>query len=103
MHYAFMRDVAITDAQYAEVQAGVEAVTGGEPPKGLVAHLALRQQGGLRYIDVWESQADWERFRDEDLNPIVLKTMERHGIERPSVPIPMESIDVVHAWVGASV
>ena len=102
MTYAFIRDVPITEAQYAEVQAGIDASTGGQTPEGLVAHLAIRQTGGLRYIDVWESQADWERFRDEHVNPIVLQMLDKHGIERPSEPPPHEAIDVVHAWVGSS-
>jgi hypothetical protein len=102
MSYAFVRDVPITESQYAEVRTGIEAETGGETPKGLVAHLAIRHESGLRYIDVWESEADWERFRDECVNPVVLQMMERHGIQGPSQPPAQQNIDVVHAWVGTS-
>lgn len=101
MTYAFIRDVPVTEAQYAEVQAGIDAATGGRTPKGLVAHLAIRHESGLRHIDVWESEADWERFRDECANPAVLKMLANHGIAPPSQPLPQEVIDVVHAWVGA--
>ncbi len=102
MTYAFIRDVPITEAQYAEVRAGIEAATGGETPKGLVAHLAIRQQSGLRYIDVWENEADWERFRDEYVNPVVVQMMDRHGINRASQPPAQQLVDVVQAWVGTS-
>jgi hypothetical protein len=96
MTYAFIRDVPITQAQYDEVRAGI----GNEVPKGLVAHLAIRQDGGLRYIDVWDNEADWERFRDERVNPAVRKMMGAHGITPPAAPLPLQTIDVVHAWVG---
>jgi hypothetical protein len=52
----------------------------------------------LRYIDVWDTEADWERFRDERVNPAVLKMMAAHGITPP--PLQMQAVDVVHAWVG---
>lgn len=103
MTYAFIRDVPINEAQYAEVRAGIDASTGGEIPKGLVAHLVIRQDEGLRYVDVFESQADWERFRDEHVNPVVLQMIDKYGIARPSEPRPMDEIDIVHAWVGTSV
>ena len=30
-----------------------------------------RPEGGLRYIDVWETEADWDRFAEERLHPVV--------------------------------
>ena len=30
-----------------------------------------RPEGGLRYVDVWDTEADWERFRDEQVEPAV--------------------------------
>ena len=58
MTYAFTQDVPIDAALYSRVLDGL----GDEPPKGLIVHLAVeRPEGGLRYFDVWESEADWER------------------------------------------
>ena len=96
MTYAFIRDVPISESQYREVQAGI----GDETPKGLIAHLVLRQEAGLRYIDVWDSERDWETFRDERLNPVVRAMMSDHGITPPSTPPPQQVVDVVHAWVS---
>jgi hypothetical protein len=96
MTYAFIRDVPITEAQYSEVRAEI----GDEAPKGLVAHLVLRQDDGLRYIDVWDSQADWDRFREERVDPAVRKMMAAHGITPPPAPLPQQAIDVIDAWVG---
>jgi hypothetical protein len=40
------------------------------PPEGMTAHFAgPNQNGGWQVADVWESEADWERFRDETLIP----------------------------------
>jgi hypothetical protein len=40
------------------------------PPDGMVAHFGGPDpSGGWRVTDVWESEADWERFRDEILGP----------------------------------
>lgn len=42
------------------------------PPQGLVATFgAPGEHGGWRVVDVWESQADWESFRDDTLIPVV--------------------------------
>ena len=38
------------------------------PPDGLIAHFGGPDpKGGWRVTDVWESEAQWERFRDETL------------------------------------
>jgi hypothetical protein len=41
------------------------------PPQGLLAHFGgADPNGGWRVADVWDSEADWERFRDETLIPV---------------------------------
>jgi hypothetical protein len=45
--------------------------------------LVVRRDGGLRYIDVWDSEAHWRRFHDERIGPAVLKVMTAHGMPRP--------------------
>ena len=41
------------------------------PPAGMIASYAgPGQDGGWRVADIWESQAHWERFRDETLIPV---------------------------------
>ncbi|MFI1939495.1 hypothetical protein ACH44C_20345 [Streptomyces purpureus] len=41
-----------------------------EPPEGAVLHLAWFD-GGMRVIDVWESQGQFERFIAERIGPVV--------------------------------
>ena len=33
----------------------------------------IRRDHGLRYIDVWDTQTDWERFRDERVSRLFRK------------------------------
>lgn len=66
--YAFVQDVPIDPAFYRRIVEGL----GDEPPKGMISHLAMELPGGgLRYVDVWESEADWDRFAEERLHPVM--------------------------------
>lgn len=95
--YAFTQDVPIDAASYRRIREGV----GDDPPPGLVVHLAIeRPEGGLRYIDVWESEADWDRFVQDRLHPVVHQLLaEVFGEDLPPEP-PQTVLPVLHAWVG---
>ena len=63
--YAYVQDVAWSWEQYVRVAAALV-----EPlPDGLIAHVAGPTDEGVRVIDIWESEATWERFRAERLAP----------------------------------
>jgi hypothetical protein len=93
--YAFTQDVPIDAAAYKRITDGL----GEEPPKGLIAHVAIeRPEGGLRYVDVWETEDDWDRFREERLHPVVHPMLrEVFGDELPPEPEIMP-ISVIHVW-----
>jgi len=95
MTYAFTQDVPIDRAFYQRITDGL----GDEPPPGLIAHLAVeRQEGGLRYIDVWDSEEDFERFVEERLHPVVHGLLaEVFGDHLPPEP-GLTPLSVVHAW-----
>ena len=95
MTYAFTQDVPIDAVFYQRIVDGL----GDEVPEGLIVHLATeRPEGGLRYVDVWESEADWDRFVDERLHPVVHGLLgELFGDQLPEEP-PQEQLRVVHAW-----
>jgi hypothetical protein len=95
MTYAFTQDVPLDAAFYKRITDAV----GDEAPKGLVAHLAVeRPEGGLRYIDVWESEEDWDRFAEERLHPVVHGLLgEIFGDTLPSEP-ERTPLSVVHVW-----
>jgi hypothetical protein len=95
MTYAFTQDVPIDAAFYERIRVGL----GDQPPEGMIVHLALeRDGGGLRYVDVWDTQAQWQRFVDERLHPVVHGLLhEIFGDDLP--PEPEQSpVRVIHAW-----
>jgi hypothetical protein len=95
MTYAFTQDVPIDAAFYARI---VEQL-GPEPPDGLIVHLAIeRAEGGLRYVDVWESEEQCERFTEQRLHPAVHGLLrEIFGDALPPEPEQL-SLSVVHVW-----
>ena len=99
MPYAFTQDVPIDATTYGRIVAGL----GEDPPEGLLVHLAVeRPEGGLRYIDVWESEAQCDRFAEERLHPVVHGMLrEVFGDQLPPEPerVPITVLDV---WAGAS-
>ncbi len=95
MTYAFIQDVPADPAMYQRIIDGI----GPETPAGFIVHLAIvRPEGGLRYIDVWESEADFERFAEERLHPVVHGILgEVFGADLPPEPERTE-IEVLHVW-----
>jgi len=97
MPYAFTQDVPIDASFYQQIVEGL----GDEKPPGLIVHLALeRPEGGLRYIDVWESEQDWNRFVDERLHPVIHGLLhDVFGDDMPPEP-GQTPLVVIHAWTG---
>ena len=83
-----------------QIHGRVKAEIGDEPAKGLIVHLVVKSDHGLRHLGVWESQTDWERFRDERVRPAVGRVLAEAGITSPP-PAPeeqeLEVVDVVTA------
>ncbi len=96
MTYAFTQDVPADAAMYQRIVDGL----GPEPPAGLIVHLAIAlPEGGLRYVDVWETEADCDRFVEERLHPVVHAVLaEIFGDTLPPEP-EKTGIEVLHAWI----
>src|SRR4051812_17345498 len=96
--FAFTQDVPIDATFYRRITDGL----GDAPPPGLIVHLAVeRPEGGLRYIDVWETEADCERFTEARLHPVVHELLsEVFGDHLPPEP-ERTPYTVVHAWGGS--
>jgi hypothetical protein len=93
MTYAFTYDVPITTEIYARIKEGL----GPERPPGLIAHLTLQIENGLRYIDVWQSKDDFEVFAESRLHPVVHPILE--GMLGFVPPEPSHTmLDVVDVW-----
>jgi hypothetical protein len=97
MPYAFIHDVPATEDMYEQIRVRL----GEEPPPGLISHVAVpRQEGGLRYLDVWESAAAWERFRDEVVGPVVGEVLAAHGLPHDVSLTRFEELRPIDVWVG---
>ena len=93
MTYAFTYDVPITTEIYARIKEGL----GPERPPGLIAHLTLQIENGLRYIDVWQSKDDFEVFAESRLHPVVHPILE--GMLGFVPPEPSHTmLDVIDVW-----
>jgi hypothetical protein len=91
MVYAYMQDVPIDEDLYRRVIAEL----GPEPLQGSLLHLCVRRPGGgLRYIDVWESEEDCGRAFDQRIHPAVDTAF---GGARPASEPEVQRLDVVHA------
>jgi hypothetical protein len=67
MSYALVQDIAASWHDYQRLDAAtVEPV-----PTGLILHAAGPTDEGFRIIEIWQSQAAWERFDAERLAPAV--------------------------------
>ena len=95
MAFAYVHDVPIGMEVYREIRAGL----GDRPPPGLIVHLVIEREHGLRYVDVWESREAHRAFVEERLHPAVGRALERVGLGRPPEPV-LEPITVREVWVG---
>ena len=94
--YALSYDVPADEDMYRQVKARI----GDEQPRGLIAHFIVQADRGLRHIGVWESQEDWQRFRDERVEPAVHAVVTAGGFtEMPPAP-PVEELKVVDVSIG---
>lgn len=69
-----------------------------DPPDGLIVHLLTEAAGGVHVVDIWESQADFQKFNDERLMPAMRKVLAERGVSMDG-PLPeptfAEAYDVV--------
>lgn len=89
--YAYVQDVPIDQPLYERIIAAI----GPEPLAGSLLHLCVRREdGGLRYIDVWESeQACAEAFATR-IHPAVDAAFGGH---RPAGEPTVQRLEVLHA------
>ena len=95
MTYGFTYEVPITAEIYSQIKDGI----GPDRPPGLIAHLAYRTDGGLRYVDVWQTKDDWEAFEHGRVHPVVHPLLEEMLGFVPPEP-PRTLLDVVDVWTA---
>lgn len=97
MTYALAYEVPADEQMYRRVKAAI----GDEPATGLIAHLVLKTDTGLRHIGVWESRQDWERYRHERVDPAVHAVLAEAGFTQMPSPPPVEDLTLVDVAIGA--
>jgi hypothetical protein len=92
MPYAYYYDVPSTPEMYRAVTAEI----GDQRPVGLISHLVVHENDGLRHYGVWERRTDWEQYRDDVIRPAVARVLRRAGIPEPALPDehPLAVIDI---------
>lgn len=94
MAYAFQQDVPINMDIYRTIMDRL----GETPPEGLIVHLVIQREQGLRYIDVWESQALHRRFVDDRLHSIIGSVLRDAGFAvMPPEPETVH-LDITEVW-----
>jgi hypothetical protein len=81
----------VTEAMATRVDAEVGSAT----PAGLIAHVSGPSSDGWRIIDIWETEADQQRFQAERLGPAVGRATA--GMGAPPTPFEMRSVTGVDA------
>lgn len=99
MSYAFFYDVPGDEHIYGRVKAEI----GEEQPKGLLVQLVAKRAegGGLRHFNVWESKEDWERFREERVDPAVANVLATLGVMEAPPPPSVEEMDLIDVITNA--
>ena len=95
MAYGFVHDVPANEEIYGKIRALLP-----ERAPGLQAHIVIKRDGGLRYVDVWDDEASWLAFRDQHAEPAVDKVLASYGIPHDESLVTTELIDVVDVWHG---
>lgn len=94
MVYAYVQDVPIDETLYRRILDEL----GPEPLTGSLLHLCVRRDdGGLRYIDVWTDAESCARAFDERVHPAVERAFAAVGSHRPEQEPTVEHLDVIDA------
>jgi hypothetical protein len=87
--FAYIQDLPITTEHYDRLMDEM----GRDAPDGLIAHVVAKTDGGLRYVDVWETEQHWKTFHVETIEPALDRVYA--GMERPGAnEMRIEVLDV---------
>jgi hypothetical protein len=97
MTLAFSYEVPASEQMYRQVKQAI----GDEQPEGLVVHLVVRAEQGLRHIEVWDSKEEWDRFHEERVEPALHQVLTAAGFEQMPPDPPVEELALVDVWMGS--
>ena len=97
MSYALLYDIPADEQMYRQVNAAL----GDGKPEGLIVHLVLQADTGLRHIGVWDSRQHWQRFRDQRLQPAVHAVLTAAGFTQMPPDPPVQELKLIDVRVSA--
>jgi hypothetical protein len=93
MPYTYIQDVPIDGDVYRQI---IERI-GDRPVDGCLLHLCVRRpDGGLRYLDIWESEEACARAFDDRIHPAVYSIFQEIGF-RPEAEPDVERLELLDA------
>jgi hypothetical protein len=99
MTYGFIQDVPANAEMYAKIRAKLPA----DAPAGLISHVVIEQEAGLRYVDVWATREDWDRFREDVIEPTVTEVLASYGLPHDHALVTTTEVTVLDTWIGQRV
>ena len=71
MAVAVEMNLKATLDQYDQVREKMGLTPGGATPPGAISHWVAETDGGLRVVDVWETQDAYDQFAEEQIRPFM--------------------------------
>jgi hypothetical protein len=62
-----------TTDQYDEICSRMGLTPMGPGPAGSISHFATMTDSGLRVVDVWETQEQFDKFAQEQIGPFAME------------------------------
>jgi hypothetical protein len=97
MTHACSYEVPASEQMYREVKRAI----GDELPEGLVVHLVLQAEHGLRHIEVWDSKKAFDRFQLERVEPALHQVLTAAGFSQMPPGPAVEELAFVDVWIGS--
>ena len=97
MSYAFSYQVPASEQMYRQVKQAI----GEEQPEGLVVHLVVQVDGGLRHTEVWDSKEDWDHFHEARVEPAVHRVLKAAGFTQMPPDPAVEELALIDVWLGS--
>jgi hypothetical protein len=63
----------------------------GKLPRGLIHHIATEVDGGLRIVEVWDSEADLRAYFEDQLTPVSKEAGVELGAPKAATVVRMRS------------
>jgi hypothetical protein len=102
MTYGVTVDVAAPGELYDALHAALLQRTGAAV-SGLLVHLARQTDDGFQVTEVWESQAEYERYVDDVLTPVLQELSGGHASRDQQTERPFEVRGLVLPGVAVAV